>query len=202
MPASVIISTVAGFAFGAGSAAAFTSAALFAGLKAGLVIGALTQVTKALTKPKRRQLQVGTADRGTVNQTVNGPERARWVIGRARVAGQIVFLKENPQNNKELHMLQVFSSGACDGVEKVWVDSRDIPLQRNIYRNGQSIEIQSGDYRDGGLEITFSLDGLGSNNTNIQAVFGEWTANHRLQGLSYMHVVLTQPPKHLSLIHI
>ena len=146
MPASIILSAVAsggaGFLLGAGTAAAFTSAALVAGLKVGIVTGVLSFAARSLTKPSRPTAQTGTADSRTINQTVNGPERARWVIGKARVAGQIVFLKENPNDEKELHMLQVFSNDACLGVSKLWVDSEVVRLQRNMYVDGESLEVQ------------------------------------------------------------
>ena len=139
MPTSVIIGTIAsagaGFALGAGGAAAFTSAALLAGAKVGLVTGVLSGALQMLTKRE----PTGSGDRST-RRYIQGPTPSKWIPGRARVAGQIVFWGDDPEDAATFHMVIVLSNDAIEGIEGLWLNGETVPLAKSLYQHGETID--------------------------------------------------------------
>ena len=193
---SAAISGGAGFVLGAGGAAAFTSGALLAGLKTGAIIGALGAVYN-LTQKKR----VGGGSSRERTEQVSSGTPARWVVGRVRTAGQILYLAEEPDDAKRLHMVIVLSEEAINGCEKVWIDGIEVPINgltdpennpAGDTPRGSPIRPVPGNRYDGHFEAELSFNAQGSNETSMGEIFGDWEASDKLEGLSYAHVVLTQ----------
>ena len=107
-------------------------------------------------------------------------------------------------------------AGPIDGIERIWVNGEEIewhttPGVNTSYspsgdfssvtipipiRHDQ--EIESTDYPNGQLQIDFHLDGSGATNTKAASAMrqyggGEWTFDHRLEGLAWASVRLWQP---------
>ena len=200
MPASLIISTIvsgaSGFLLGAGTYAAFTSGALIAGLKAGVIAGALGGMLTMVTSKASNARRGGSRER---RQQVAESIPARWILGRKRVSGQIVFLAEQPDNGLALHLVIVICEGAIEGLEKLYVDGEEVPIEggRQIYRDEIIKPAHDSRFRplrdgDGHIVCHLSFNAEGRNETNLGSIVPDWAASDRLEGLSYVHVTLWQ----------
>ena len=120
--------------------------------------------------------------RSSLVKTSTAP--ARWVVGRARVPGVMVFYYES---GEDLHLALAIAEGPCDGIEALWVDGRYHPLSRSANRL-TSVYI---DYTNR-LEIYeyFSADGTGG--STLRSATSDWTTAHKLEGISWVHVHLNQ----------
>jgi len=209
VPASILISTIisgaAGFALGAGGLAAFTTGALLAGLKAGVITGALGGMLQMVTGAARQSARQGGS--GPRRENVADSIPARWILGRQRVSGQIIFLGEDPDNGLAFHMMMVLCEGAIEGIEKLYVNGEEVPLVISKTElaavpgrviNDQTVyAAPTTRYRpdrdgDGHIVVHISGNAEGRNETNLGAKFQDWQATDKLEGLSYAHITLWQ----------
>ena len=209
MPASILISTIisgaAGFALGAGGLAAFTTGALLAGLKAGIITGALGGMLQMVTGAARQSARRGGS--GPRRENVAESIPARWILGRQRVSGQIVFLGEDPDDGLAFHMMMVLCEGAIEGIEKIYVNGEEVPLviskteiaavPGRVINNQTVYAAPTTRYRpdrdgDGHIVVHISGNAEGRNETNLGSKFQDWQASDKLEGLSYAHIVLWQ----------
>lgn len=160
----------------------------FAQVAAGALIGGALAGVSTLLAPKPPKLDFG-ANRADTRHTVReAVSPARWIVGRARVGGVMVFYHEADKNN--LHLALVLSEGTCDGIERVWADGDEIPLERD----DQVLRPAPGDKHRGKITIHEYFAADGSEGQSLRAVAGsDWTTSHRLEGLSWVHVHLHQP---------
>ena len=64
---------------------------------------------------------------GSSSSLVGGVKSARWVLGRARVAGNLVWFHVDGRN---MQLLYVLSEGACDAIEEIYVNGELVPMNR------------------------------------------------------------------------
>ena len=209
MPASVIISTIisgaSGYFLGAAGFAAFTKAALIAGLKAGVLTGALGGMLQMVTGAGRQSARAG--GNSSRRQQVSESISARWLVGRQRASGQIVFFGEDPDNGLALHMMMVICEGAIEGIERLYVDGEEVPLVATkdedepvagrVFSNQIMYAKPGSRFRpdksgDGHITVQLSNNAEGRNETPLGDKFSDWQASDKLQGLSYVHIVLWQ----------
>ena len=183
MPA--VIATIGTLIIGAAAGVTFTA------LQVGIAVG-LSVVAYLLTpKPPT----VGT-QRPEIKSTARFPVApARWIIGRARVGAVLVFYHEA---GGTLHIALVLSAGACEGIERVWSNGEEIAITRTARtgsgESGHLIAPET-DSRFGGriaIYEYFAADG-NQGDTLRAAAPSDWTTEHELNGLSWAHVVLSQP---------
>ena len=193
MPQVIVTAIIAG-----GGAILTHGASLLVALKvAGVAVG--VQLLGKLFGP-----QVGTQRdaRGTITAAV---APARWILGRARVGGAMVFYSEvegEERTNEDgvssdVHLALVLSEGPCDSLERVWVDGEEVVLQRTARTgNGESgylhEPVSRSPYKDRlSIYEYFDADGVGGD--SLRAATSEWTTDNRLRGLSWVHVHMRQP---------
>ena len=161
---------------------------------AGAILGGLSQ----LLAPKLPTVGAQRADtRHTVTSAVSP---GRWIVGRARVGGVLIFYKEvdGPNGASDLHLALILSEGACDAIERIWVRDEELPVIRTARsgagESGHTITPLRGTDYFGKLWIYEYFDADGSEGDSLQSAAGnDWTAEHRLNGLSWVHVHLRQP---------
>lgn len=111
-------------------------------------------------------------------------QNARWIVGRARVAGSLVWIAHSGRN---LHMILVLSEGELDGIEKIYAGGEEVLASKINNR-------WSGTGRwEGRIAVWehFDNDAADRGQSAIDADIG-WTSDHRLDGISYVHVRLNQ----------
>ena len=130
-----------------------------------------------------QQAYVRPVQRRTV---VSAVSPARWIVGRARVAGAMVFYKETSKN--DLHIAMILSEGACDSIERIWVNGEEITFSRS----GTQLSATGG--HAGKLTVHEYFRADGTQGASLRAAVGsEWTTDHKLNGVSWVHVHLRQP---------
>ena len=117
---------------------------------------------------------------------------ARWVIGRAKVGGNLVWLAEK---DKKLWLALVLSEGACDGIEKIYINGEAVELTRVADSDGDRLT-PAGRFENRLLiREYFRADGAQGEAARAAALEADglpWTTGHRLQNLSWVLVELTQ----------
>ena len=187
MPISVAIGALLG---GIGITAAGITFSLGGALLGG-VLGGLSY----LLAPKRPS--VGSQRPDTRHTVTSAVSPARWIVGRARIGGVMVFYKET-NGGRDLHIALVLSEGACDGIERIWAGGEEIEIARTARtgdgESGYRIEPAVGDPHRGRITIYEYFKGDGTEGDSLRAAAGEdWTDAHKLNGLSWVHVRLCQP---------
>ncbi|MCY3981274.1 MAG: hypothetical protein OXF51_05790, partial [Alphaproteobacteria bacterium] len=117
-PAAIAIAAAIG---AAGAAIAGTSI-----LVGALVYGGLAAAASLLA-PKPPSFNPNSVDPASIDtrrRVVHGVEAARWILGKSRTGGSLKFLEE--VGDDDLWMAIALSEGACDGIEKVWIDSEEV----------------------------------------------------------------------------
>ncbi len=168
-------------------------AAGFITLKAAITAVSLAALQYLLT-PRPNVPGIG-ANRPDTKSTVRAAVApARWVVGRARVGGNMVFYHEI---NNVLHLAMVLSEGACDSIERVWVNGTEVKITRAARagsgESGHLIEPESGDPHNGRMVIYEYFKADGTEGDSLRAAATEWTTEHKLDYVSWVHVELTQP---------
>jgi len=195
MPATVVIAIASAAAVTAFSAAAFT----FAAFATNLAITAGLALLSYLLTPKPK---IGTLDSTVTRTQRSAVAPARWILGRARVAGQMVYYEENVSpgaRNGECYVALVLSEGSCDSIEKIWIDSTEIPFTRTSRTGGDKLTpLDQGDFHEnynGKLEVYeyFKADGTQGAELRTAVSSSKWSAMHKLNGKSWVYVKLTQP---------
>ena len=119
---------------------------------------------------------------------------ARWVIGRTRASGLLAFAGERPGDARTLDLAIVLSEGSIGGVEGWWLDGERAPLRVDARDDEEeAVSVPSGPYADA-VSATIYKAADGSQGASLRtAQPTAWTEAHRLQGVSWAHVVLRQP---------
>ena len=150
----------------------------------GALIGGGLAALQTLLAPKLDDLP--SAD--TRQTVVAGVEAARWIVGRARTGGSLKFYEE-VADGAEVWLVYALSEGACDAIERVWIDSDLVELERTGTRLRP---MAASDYRDK-IVIYEYFAADGTQGAEIAAACTEWTAQHRMVGVSWVAVHLVQP---------
>ena len=131
-------------------------------------------------------------------QVQTGPVyRPRNIYGRRRVAGHLVFYHEPEDDPGDLHLVYVLGNGAMAAVDGIWIDGRRLSVRRGVIQDGTILEVVSdtrpGDSYNGAVTAYAYLAADGTGGSSLRAVTTDWTTDHRLEGLSWVHVRLRQP---------
>ena len=129
----------------------------------------------------------GAQGQGTLNrdQMIKQAITNRRVIyGTAKVSGPLVYM-ETTENNKYLHMVIALASHEVTNIPFIYIEDDKIS---DFDSNGF---ITTGDYKDK-VRVKFHL---GASNQAADADLvaesgGDWTNDHRLQGIAYIYVRL------------
>jgi hypothetical protein len=143
-----------------------------------LVAVFLTVLQKALQKKPARG---AFAQNVTIRSTI--AER-HLIIGTARATGAILFYGTSGSGGtfKYLWYVVAYATHQCSALKDCWLDKAKIPAA-DI--NGTTGAVATAVY-SGKLKIWDHLGtGAQTVDTNIDAEFTEWTANHRLRGVCY-----------------
>ena len=192
MPALILIASTFGVAF-AGSAISGLAVGAFS-LTVALVDAGIVSGLTALSILANRGQRARHADSGQeIRSTI---EPARWVLGRARTPGLMVFYEETDHSTKygprQVDVVLALSEGACDSIEKIWVDGKGFQIvRRDTVVGGQRLVGNS--FWDERMKVWAYLDADGLGGGELRKSFpNRWTTNHQLRGISYVHIRLTQ----------
>jgi len=108
----------------------------------------------------------------------------RVIYGTAKVSGPLVYM-ETTDNNKYLHMVIALASHEVTNIPYIYIEDDKVS---NFDANGN---VQSGDYKDK-VRVKFHL-GASDQTADVDLVAesgGDWTNDHRLQGIAYIYVRL------------
>lgn len=161
----------------------------YAGFSAGAFAGSLILggISTALAKsPKQGSLNSLKNSSSTVS--VRQPDLTRHVVyGHTRVTKGYAHMQSTGANGK-LHIILILSQGPLRAINEIWLNDYCIP-QDWIDVNGNVIE---GRYA-GNLIIRKHLgeDNQAADPTAI-ANMSTWTADHRLQGVAYLYLIMTK----------
>ena len=148
-----------------GIGAAFGAFALGAGL---------SMVSRALA-PKPN---LGARMRGLQSTTRQPAGSRKAVYGEMRVGGQVLFIGNSGDDNAYLHLVVAFAS-------------HEIEEFRFLHFNETTVWSSSGGVDTGWTDIlnVYTHDGTQTTaDTNLVADVTEWTNDHKLLGISYVHV--------------
>ena len=196
MPATVVVAaTLGGIAASAGAAIAGTTitAALFFQAAATAAIGAGLAY---LTRPDEDEPDGDRGAGGRLGQTVTSPiAPARWILGRARVGGVLVYATEEEDSPSTLWMVLAIGEAPMDRIERIWVGDEEIGISRTA---AGVITPVAGNRYAGNLTVWEEFGGEGATGgpgpTALRAASGgEWTTEHAGNGVAYAVVRITQP---------
>ena len=133
------------------------------------------------------------ADDSVSERTITGSVvPARWLFGNVRTGGALVFLH---QRGRTLDMAYVLSEGELDGI-----------ADNSVYINGEAHSVTGfSTTSDEGRLLTLEgkyarnvkiyeyFKGDGSQGASLRSATSQWSEAHRLNGVSWAHVELTQP---------
>jgi len=108
------------------------------------------------------------------------------VYGTRMVGGIRVYVSTQGGNNEYLYVAFVLAEGQCNGYTSLLIDDVEVPL--NSYALGTLASPTSGAYStESRLQVQF-FDGRDDQtvSTLLQESSANWTANHRLRGISYL----------------
>ena len=176
-----------------------------------LAVAAGTYIVGRLTEKDIKNPETVAPERSITASSV----AARWVVGRARVGGTIVYAGAH---ERDLVMVIALSQGECEAIESVWIDGEKVPMETGdipvtfapqgiigvvpFTRNITGLRPPEGnEYRDR-IEIFpsfFPTPTAVTGSANLAAtgliprlVGDSWTAQHSLTGISYVVVRLNQ----------
>ena len=192
MPSVAIGALVAGLTTAAVTAAVYGAAAVTLGTF--LIPAAITAGFALLSRALAPSAPRPEGAPATTIRAAVSP--ARWVLGRARVAGLLTWIVAR---GSDVYMVLVVSEGACDRIDGVcWVRGDRVDLSRTSSADGDILRPTAGEYR-GKLEIHEFFRADGTQGAAVRAASARvrtglrWTAAHRLVGKSFVLVKLTQP---------
>lgn len=149
-----------------------------------LVLGAISYALAPKPKGAGNFAQQISPSRTAIRQ----PDLPRTVIyGHTRVSRGYAHM-ESTNNNKRLHMLIMLCDGELRAINEIWFNDYSIPPD-HIDANGNVI---AGRYA--GVAVIRKHLGSPDQSADSLAVsnMSQWTANHRLQGIAYLYVILTK----------
>ena len=197
MPPVIAIAAAVGGVLGAtGLFTAFTIAGSFA-LAGAVAYGGLALVSYLLT-PKPPSLSGAGALgglRGDTRTTIRQPfVHARWVLGRARIGGALVYYLEPTDDDRDVHLVLVLCEGPIDGVEKIWADGEELAWTAGSQSSGVIPADTAVAFTKYGAnaKMYFYYDG-GQPDELIAASGSQWTTSHSLTKKAFVHIHLTQP---------
>ena len=170
---------VVGSSILAGLGALATGGSFFAAFGLSMLLGGISY---ALTpRPKR-----GNAAPGTV--AVRQSDLTRTIVyGHTRVVRGFAHM-ESTDDNSNLHMIIILCEGHIRAINEVWVNDKSVAhdwldangnVTHDWYRGKMTIRKHYG-------SPSQAADSLAVSNMR------DWTADHRLQGIAYLYVILKQ----------
>ena len=166
-----------------------TGSTLAVALKAAAVVGTLTFLAQLTSRFNRDNSQVY---QGIVRSAALP---ARWILGRARVGGMLVYYEEQNEvedkGPKTVQLAIVLSEGPLEQIEKIWVDGVEVPLRnRSVDNDGVHLNFHGPLLGHIAVWEYFAADGSGG--ASLRSRSTHWTSQHRLTGKSWVHVELNQ----------
>lgn len=174
-------------AVGAGAAAWLGGAATAVIVANAVVAGGLALIGSFLApKPRSPSVPNFTAqaqDRKFLVRSTVAPRRV--IYGRAKVAGALIYAGTSGDSNQHLHLVMALAGHPCAEVESIWLNDDELPAL-----DGSGF-VSEGKYA-GNVRIDLHLGASDqAADTNLVNEIEEWTASHRLRGITYAHVRLT-----------
>ena len=192
MPATVAIAAAVSGAAGA-AGAALTGAAVGAAFLSSALSGAFAAGVNYLMRPDDPD-EAATPE-SEIRQTVRSPiSPARWILGRARVGGVLVYATEDKDDPATLWMVQALGEGPMDSIERIWFGDEEVEVTRSAAGVVTPVD---GDRYHGAVTIweVFAGDGAvdGAGPTALRtASDGEWSSAEKGEGVAYVIVRLRQ----------
>jgi hypothetical protein len=189
MPAAIPLLVLAGAeaAFGVGIAAQLAAAA------AAVAVGSFeSRKAKKKASSQSRDLTV-------TLQSAVAPRRT--VYGRARVSGPLVYAVSEGSDNKFLHRVIPLAGHEIDAFEKVYFNDDELALGAALpATNDFSQPTTGGRYMENGQPVAHIEGKIGGASqtamaTLIAASAGQWTGDHRLQGVAYLRAQTNYTPQ-------
>ena len=142
------------------------------------------------------------AQRGAAERTLNDPiTPARWIVGAVRVQGKVVWVNVNDDEEvvnadtsrdtvSSLHMAQVLSESACDGIQEIWLDGDKLTTSKTT-ENGHNV------FRAPGFELHEYFKGDGTEGAECFAAAAGAdlafdSSSVKGVGLSWLYMKFTQ----------
>lgn len=156
------------------------------------LLGAKYYLNKALApkSPSRSsvQQQQSAAPQATNTRRVlqAGDRYADYVLGRKRVTGY-QFFEQDVDDDQTRWQAFAISEGACDTIEKVWINGEDVPFTRSGTRL-----VFGEDYAER-IDIYQYFAGDGSQGAEIRAACDQFTTAYLGEQISWVAVRLNQP---------
>lgn len=187
MPVLILLGATFGATFAGGLVAGATLAASFAS-------AAFTTGLTALSILSRQRSSTRTDPSREIRSTV---EPARYILGRARTTGILAFYNESDRDSNygpmQVDIILVVSEGECESIDAVFVDGRKFQITNRIATVDGGEQLVGNAFWDARMKIWSYLDASGNGGRSLRIAFPDlWTVNHRLDGLSYIHVRMIQ----------
>ena len=191
MPIPALLAAVltSGGAFAASTALSTTTIATgFAWKKIGMsfIMGSFAGALAFAGRPKDPNAPDAPSVTSNISESISS---ARFVYGETRVGGVVCYAGEK---DKDLWLVMALSEGACEEITGLYIDGQ----KQTIRNDNGTISILEGDYA-GHLIAYEEFHATGDTTSAACAALraasgGEWTADHRLAGISYVIIKLTQ----------
>lgn len=145
------------------------------------------------------QPRVGNDRLETRNNVQATQQPARWILGRARVAVQLVRIATahgniNSRRSDQLWAAFYIANGACDDIERVWLSGEEVTFSRSVNDSGTIILSGTGKW-SGALKIYCYLKADGTQGEEARSITRDDAYRPVAgDGLSWCFVHLTQPP--------
>ena len=185
-PQALAAGLIAGIA--AAGAAAIVGTAIGVAFLTAFV--ATTITTWGLAQLTDDALAEGAAFTGSASgQIRSAVSPAIWVLGEARLQGGVVWYKAD---GEDFYMVVALSEGPCEAITGIYIQGEKVEFTRS----GSLLRAAAGSDYYNHFEVREYFAADGTEGAEIRALAGsgdlEWGANHRLNGVSYVLVKMTQ----------
>jgi hypothetical protein len=125
----------------------------------------------------------------------------RTVYGRARVSGPLVYAVSEGSDNKFLHRVIPLAGHEIDAFEKVYFNDDELALGAALPATTDFSQVTTGGrYMENGQPVAHIEGKIGGASqtamaTLIAASAGQWTGDHRLQGVAYLRAQTNYTPQ-------
>jgi hypothetical protein len=125
----------------------------------------------------------------------------RTVYGRARVSGPLVYAVSEGSDNKFLHRVVPLAGHEIDAFEKIYFNDDELALGAALPATADFSQVTTGGrYMENGQPVAHIEGKIGSTSqtamaTLIAASAGQWTGDHRLQGVAYLRAQTNYTPQ-------
>ena len=151
------------------------------------ILGSFAGALAFAGRPKNPNAPGG--DQSITSNLTESISSARFVYGECRVGGVIAYAGEK---GKDLWLVMALSEGACEEITGLYIEGK----KQTIRNDSGVVSVTDGEYAGHVLCYQqFAADGQTDNDACAAlraASDGEWTVNHRLTGISYVILKLTQ----------